>query len=188
MVSICAGLDLSGSEERYSGISIIHVMENTKIDVVFVGKMYTNEEITRTLMKHGVCIVAIDAPLTTPTTGKYFREVDLELIKMGYRVLPPSWASMKKLVERAIKLTKELRGLGISVIETHPTSSLKSSGCSSFEELLKKLNLEIPRKLSKDEVDAVISAIVCAFHVLNRDIVVKSKNGEVSLLPRICTD
>lgn len=188
MVNVCAGLDLSGSERRCSGVSIVRVREDYGIDLVFVGEACTDDEITRILMKHNVRVVAIDAPLNMPMAGKHFREVDLKLIKMGYKVLPPSWASMRKLAERAIRLMEELKNQGVLVIETHPASSLKSSGCGSFDVLAQRLGLNVPRGLSRDEIDAVISAIVCAFHMLGADVVVKSRDGEISILPGICID
>jgi|YelNatPaOPRAMG01_1025707.scaffolds.fasta_scaffold70649_2 predicted nuclease with RNAse H fold len=188
MVNICAGLDLSGSERKSSGVSIVEVGKGLDIKVLYVGRLRSNSEITELLLKHYVRAVAVDSPLTLPSRGKHFREVDLKLVKMGYRVLPPSWASMKKLTVRAINLVKELKSLGILVIETHPTSSLRSSGCDSFDELAGKLHLELSRELSKDEKDAVIAAVTCAFHLLNKDIVVKDEDGEIAILPRICVE
>jgi Uncharacterized conserved protein len=188
MVNICAGLDLSGSEQKSSGVSIVKVGKDLDIKVLYVGRLRTNSEIVELLWNHSVRAVAVDSPLTLPSRGKHFRRVDLKLIKMGYKVLPPSWVSMKKLSVRAINLVNELKSLGILVIETHPTSSLGSSGCDSFDELAGKLRLELPRELSKDEKDAVIAAVTCAFHLLNKDIVVKDEDGEISILPRICVE
>ena len=109
-------------------------------------------------------VVAIDSPLSH---SKGFRDVDKEMIKRGYKVLPPSW--MRSLVDRAIRLSLSFK----KVIETHPTSSMKNVGLDW-------------RKLSnkKDIIDAVVCSLVAYFYHSGNIMVVRASDGEIFLLPK----
>jgi len=76
--------------------------------------------------------------------------------------LPPGWKGMKMLVERAIKIKRELEKDGIEVIETHPSSALKNANYNLSSLInLKNINLN---DLSKDVVDAIVcSAVAWAY-------------------------
>ena len=110
-------------------------------------------------------VIAIDSPLSH---SKGFRDVDRNMIKMGYRVLPPSW--MKSLVDKAIFLSSSLKG---KVIETHPTSSLKNIGLD-----WRKFNVK------KDVVDAIVSALVAKFYVEGNAMEIRGIDGVIYLLPK----
>ncbi|BDC19386.1 hypothetical protein [Acidianus sp. HS-5] len=109
-------------------------------------------------------LVAIDSPLSM---SKGFREVDKKMIRSGYKVLPPSF--MKSLVERAIRISKLLP----SVIETHPTSSMKNLGIN-WKEYTKK----------KDEIDAVICAITAYAYDNKMVFKISDVDGIIYLLPK----
>ncbi len=173
-----AGIDLAGSPRNPSGICILF---DTKID--FLGILYSDEDIVSLIMSRKPRIVAIDAPLAH---SKGYREVDKEMIRHGYRVLPPGWRSMKILVSRALLIRERLEENGIKVIETHPRSALKSSGCSSIYELLAIYGIRLEEKVSRDEVDAIIAALVAYHYELGDVEVVEAKDGKIYLLPRIC--
>jgi predicted nuclease with RNAse H fold len=177
------GLDPSGSERRISGLAVLDL--NNKM-FIYVGKLYKDSEIIRTILAYKPQVLAIDSPLGFATG---FREVDLLMKKMGYPVLPPGWRSMRMLIERSLRLKNIIEKYNIYVIETHPRSALKSSGCSSIEELLERekitLNMNI-WSLSKDELDAVIAAIVAKHYVEGDAFRVEARDGIIYLLPRIC--
>lgn len=176
---IIAGLDLSGSDKRPSGIAVIK--DNS---FIFIGKLYRNTEIINTIIAYKPVIVAIDSPLSF---AERYREVDLLMKKLGYRVLPPGWRSMRMLIQRSFLLKTELEKYGIRVIETHPLSALKSSGCRTLNDLLVKLNFKINlENLSKDEKDAVIAAIVAKFFYEKKSCIIKARDGVIHLLPKIC--
>ncbi|MEM1864423.1 MAG: hypothetical protein QXN10_05945 [Desulfurococcaceae archaeon] len=179
---ICAGLDLAGSKRRPTGVAIITMA----FDIIDTRTLFRDEEIINYIIRNHVNTVAIDSPLDRPSCGSVFRKIDLVLIRNGFKVLPPGWIGMSMLVNRAIGISKALMAMGVEVLETHPRSSLKSSGCSSFEELIRALNLNINRELNKDEKDAIVSALVCVFHKLGKSRIYRAEDGQVVLLPPIC--
>jgi predicted nuclease with RNAse H fold len=183
---VCAGLDLSASERKPSGVSIIEVGEDSRIVLLFAGSLYGDLEITNFILHHKASIVSIDAPLTRPKTSGHYRRVDLRAKSMGFKVLPLTWRGMNMLVNRAIKIADELRRAGLDVIETHPASSLKSSGCGSLSALSKALSIDIPGKLTRDEECGIVAGLVGVFYYWNKVFVIKDVDGEIYLLPRIC--
>jgi predicted nuclease with RNAse H fold len=177
------GLDPSGSEKRVSGLAILDT--NNSI-FIYIGKLYKDIEIIHTILKYKPQVIAIDSPLGFATS---FREVDLLMKRMGYPVLPPGWRSMRMLIERSLRLKNIIEKYNIYVIETHPRSALKSSGCSNIEELLReeKININVNiRSLSRDELDAMIAAIVAKYYVKGDAFKVEAHDGIVYLLPKIC--
>ncbi len=177
------GLNPSGSERRVSGLAILD-LDNKMF--IYVGKLYKDSEIIRTILAYKPQVLAIDSPLGFATG---FREVDLLMKKMGYPVLPPGWKSMRMLIERSLRLKNIIEKYNIYVIETHPRSALKSSGCSDIEELLEKeriiLNINT-KSLSRDEFDAMIAAIVAKHYVEDNVFRVEARDGIIHLLPKIC--
>lgn len=140
--------------------SSIGILEN---NIVSVSEVSTDEEIYETC--NDAKVVSIDSPLSH---SRGFREVDKEMIRRGYRVLPPSW--MKSLVERAINI-KGL--LNTTVIETHPTSSMKNLNLN-WKELANK----------KDTVDAVMCALVSAYYYIRKAVEISSHDGTIYILPK----
>jgi predicted nuclease with RNAse H fold len=176
MVAV-AGVDLSGSERRPSGIAILHD------GGLYVHRLYSDEEILRKLLEFNVKIVAVDSPLALSSS---FRDVDRSMIKLGLRVLPPGWRGMRLLVERGIKLASSLSSLGILVLETHPRSALKTSKCGSLSELASKMGFSQPGRLSRDEEDALIAAFVSLKFLQGEVIEVEGADGRIFLLPPVC--
>lgn len=132
----------------------------------------------------GVAVLAVDSPLSEPRGGA-MRAVDREMIRRGFRVLPPSWRPMSQLTRRALALVREI---GSPAIETHPRSALRSSGCGDVGELLDAMGIshgELPR--SRDALDAVVAAAVAAEAVEGRALEVRAEDGSIYLCPRECT-
>ncbi|MEM4750930.1 MAG: DUF429 domain-containing protein [Desulfurococcaceae archaeon] len=187
MVTFCSGVDLAAKESKPSGVSVISVNEDGRMELVFVGRVRRDEEIIKLLVDYQVKAVALDSPLSLPTSG-FYRELDLELKKRGFNVLPPAWEAMKKLTLRAVKLATLLRALRVEVLETHPSSCMKSSQCRSFDSLMKALGLTVPGTLGKDERDSVIAAVACVFYQLGKGFLISTSEGFIVLLPRICRE
>lgn len=103
---------------------------------------------------------AIDAPLTRASG---FRKVDRMAMRVGARLLPPSW--MPKLVERAMKLSSKL-----SLIETHPTTSEK--------------NLVLKVEGYKDHFDAAICALTYVLYLNKMTLRITAEDGEIHLIPK----
>ncbi len=177
---IVAGLDLAAYQHHPSGVAVLS--DNS---VLFIGVKHSDPEIIGLIKSYKPRIIAIDSPLSHAQT---YREVDILMKRRGYPVLPPGWKTMKPLVDRAIRIKKILEGNSIVVIETHPKSALKSSGCKNIDELLKNTNIMIgfKKKLTRDEADALIAAIVARFYVEGRAYVVAARDGIIYLMPRIC--
>lgn len=173
-----AGIDLSGSEKRFSGFAVMD-----GFNLLYVTKLKSNEEILNAVYNWGVNVVAIDSPFSH---SNGYRDVDLLMKKKGFKVLPPGWRGMKKLVDRCIYLMENMVRRGIVVIETHPNSCLKSSGCLTYDNLFRKLSLNPILGLSRDELDAIVAALVAVMYTRGETISIKASDGEIHLLPRIC--
>lgn len=173
-----AGLDPSGSPRRYSGLAIL---DNNKL--LYIAKLKYDTDIVNTVLFYKPVIIAIDSPLSHAHS---FREVDLLMKKKGYKVLPPGWRSMKMLIERSLRFKQLFEENNIVVIETHPYSALKSSGCRDYDELFKTHNIIIPRILSRDEYDAIVSALVAKYYAEEKCLKIEARDGIIYLLPKIC--
>jgi hypothetical protein len=172
------GLDLTASPNRASAVTVI------ASGAITTGLYRTDDEILSALK--GASIVAIDSPLSQPRHG-WHRDVDRALLRMGYKVLPAAWPSMKALYRRALVISSRLSEAGAKVIETHPLSALKSSRCSSYADLAEALGIAIHEKPRvKDEVDSLIAAIVAMAYDEGLVMSVRASDGEVYLLKPIC--
>ncbi|MGC9210506.1 MAG: DUF429 domain-containing protein [Acidilobus sp.] len=176
--TVYGGLDLAASPRGRSATAII------QSGMISVSSVWSDDEIVSSLS--GSDIVAIDSPLTPPRGGGH-REVDRLLIQSGFRVLPASWPSMRALYARATTIAARLRGLGIDVIETHPASALKSSGCRDLDELIARLGLTPrSRPTNRDERDAVVAAVVALAYDRGFIEAFRAPDGVVYLLKAIC--
>lgn len=125
--------------------SAIAVMDDCEL-LAYLSAMEL-EEIVESLRPYRPLVVAIDAPLTRP--DGWLRDVERELRKMGYKLLPPLLGPMAKLTERGIKLAQMLG----NAIEVHPRTSMRAMGLD-------------PRSLrdkykppTRDHLDAVVAAL-----------------------------
>ena len=132
--------------------------------IICVKELMTNEEIYKECKD--ALVISIDSPLSH-SSG--YREVDKLMRRMGYKVLPPSW--MRSLVDRAISLQKMFSN--VTVIETHPTSSMKNVNIN-WKEIDK----------SKDVVDAIMCALVSLYYYKNIAVEISASDGKIYLLPK----
>ncbi len=177
------GLDLAAKDKNASGIA---VLDSQKRRFIEIRHAYKDEDIIGVIEGHSSTIVVVDAPLSLPPSGKAFREVELEALKRGARLLPLVSPAMRTLALRAINLANKLRTRGIKVYETHPWSALRLSNCA-LEELLSRLGIRgLPTGLSRHERDAVIAAIVglCVFEGCAESI--RGGKETIFLLKKIC--
>ncbi|BFH72432.1 hypothetical protein SJAV_03760 [Sulfurisphaera javensis] len=149
------GIDLA--VKRPSAVGILEG------DIVCVKELISNDEIYEECKNS--LVVSIDSPLTY---SNGFRNVDREMIRRGYKVLPPSW--MKSLVERAITLKNMFK---TTVIETHPTSSMKNISLN-WKSLANK----------KDIVDAVLCSLVSLYYYIGKAEEISSIDGKIYILPK----
>ncbi|BBG22791.1 DUF429 domain-containing protein [Sulfuracidifex tepidarius] len=145
------GIDLAVKRETDVGLMIGNSVK--------VYEVMTDEEIV------SICMNAKASALDSPF-NYYYREIDREMLKHGYKVLPPSF--MKSLVERAMRLRNSLK-----LVETHPTSSLKNAGID-WRSLSRK----------KDVIDAVISALTARLYYEGKAQVIYAHDGIIALAPK----
>lgn len=105
------------------------------------------EDIVSSLSPYRPAVVAIDAPLSKPEG--WLRDVERELLRLGYRLLPPLMGPMARLTERGMRLARMLG----NAIEVHPKTSLKAMG------LEPGLIYSRYRPPTKDHFDAVLAAL-----------------------------
>ncbi len=161
------GIDLAGSSKNPTGWSLL---KDTTVKTLL---LHTDNEILENTLRNQPTLIAIDAPLSLPKKGEFFRKADREMIRKGYRVLPPNLAAMRKLALRAIKLNRLIEEKRYKAIEVHPTSTRKalqmpSKDWKATQEILKTLGLKgelETRPLATHEIDAITAALTAALHL-----------------------
>lgn len=175
------GLDLAGLQSNPTGFaSLINREFKT-------GLVHSNEEIFELFSRSRSTLAAIDAPLSLPVNGN-LRQADRLLIKRGLRVLPPTFAGMKKLTARGIIVAVELRERGVGIIEVHPrTSGRILFGTAERKEWLKSLRKKgwiVGRDMSEHEVDAIIAALTGWLHLTGRTEEIGAFDEGTIVIPR----
>lgn len=153
------GIDLSADETKESGICLLDDKLRAK-----TFSLFSNKEILELIEKVSPQIIAIDAPLTFPKGKKRaFREAEREILKLGLKILPLNWKSMKKLAKRGNFLFQILRRK-FKVIEVFPHATKEILEFSSDFPALKR---EISKRLgvhflnqnpTSHEIDAFFAA------------------------------
>lgn len=135
------GLDLAGSPKNPTGWFILPSMNH--------GIVHTDDEIIE--ICKGAEVVAIDGPLSFP--DEWYRDCDIELMKMGFNVLSPKLKGMIPLARRAMNLKSMLNERGITVVETLASASRKILGIERDE-----------HGMTRDEADAFACSIVAMLY------------------------
>lgn len=175
MMPCVAGLDLAGSERRPTGFAVLRGRRFS------TGTLLTDRELLEFCEGCRPSLIAIDAPLNFPDEGS-LRPCDRELISRGLRVFPPTFAGMRKLTERGIRISSLLRSAGLEVIEVHPrTSGVLIFGAPERSVWLRRLRLAGFRldPASDHEVDAAISALTALLHLRGLTEVVGGEGGAI---------
>jgi predicted nuclease with RNAse H fold len=178
------GIDLAGKPENPTGIAFL------KQKIVKTCLVYADNEILASIKTFEPSIVAIDAPLKLPRMG-ILRKADREMIKMGYRVFPPTLPAMKMLTIRAAKLSKLITEEGYKIIEVHPTSTRKALSIppkdwGKIQTILKSIGLEgdlYVRTLTPHEIDAITSALTAYLHIEGKTKVIGDEAGGFIIVP-----
>lgn len=176
-----AGIDLAASPRRTTGLAVI---SNGIVETV---SAYSDEEVLSWLLSKHPWLVAVDAPLNLPSDGRWVRNVDRAMMSRGFRVLPPSWRHMRELTLRAMTLSSRLVRAGVKAIETHPRSSLRSSGCEDYRDLAKLMRVSIAvEPVNRHEKDAIIAALTALAALRGLTEVVEADDGAIYLITHIC--
>lgn len=177
------GIDLTGSEKRPSGWCALDG------PVAVTSMLNTDDEIIGATLENGVDLVSIDSPLALPRgrtratdddpareTAGILRLCERELKRRGINVYPCLLPSMQKLTERGIRLAAAFRQKGIPVIESYPGAAQdimqiprKGAGLALLTQGLEGFGIEgdfNATVVKHDELDAITSAVVGAFHLV----------------------
>ena len=161
------GIDLAGLSKNPTGIALL------KGNVAETSLVHTDKEILENIARNAPALTAIDAPLSLPKKGQFFRRADREMLKRGYRVFSPNLPTMKKLTLRAAKLNSLIEQNAYKTIEVHPTSTRKAlqmplKDWKAIQEALKTLGLKgelETRRLATHEIDAVTAALTATLYL-----------------------
>ncbi len=180
------GLDLSGISKNPSGLAILQ-QKNIQTKLI-----KSDQEIIAEIEEKKPILIAIDAPLSFPKIG-FSRNSDREMIRQGYRVLPPNFSHMKELTKRAVNLNKLLIEKEYKTIEVHPTSSRKAlqilppKEWPTIQYTLKQMglkgNLET-KKLSTHELDAITAALTARLYLKNETEQIGDKQEGYIIVPK----
>lgn len=175
------GIDLAGRAKNPSGIAVL-AGRTFKTEL-----LHTDEQLIEICTRERPKVVAIDAPLSIPSRGS-LRVADRSLIERGLRVFPPTFAGMRSLTQRGIRLAKQLRKR-FEVIEIHPrTSGLVLFGRSDrrvWIERLRRRGWKISSELSAHEIDAVVAALTGYLYVRRKTEAVGEKTEGTIAVPSI---
>jgi len=178
---LAVGIDLSGSENRASGICILQEKK------AYLSIAKTDEEIISKAIQVKPDIISIDSPLSLPKgrdcpndsceCRKYgiIRQCERILKKRGVNAYPCLIRSMQKLTMRGISLSQIFEKHGYKVIESYPGAAQDILRFPrkriNLEELkIDLMNMGIRLFLDKntithDEIDALTSALVGYFYL-----------------------
>ncbi len=143
------GIDLAGKPENPSGFCTL--IEEGGSSTTETKLLYSDADMLAEIERVKPNCIAIDAPFWLPRgVGGLvapWRNCEQLLFKRGFRPLSPALPTMQQLAERALKIVRELRAKGYTVIETFPRAA----------EIILGLSKE-PRK-NQDEYDALLCAL-----------------------------
>lgn len=158
------GVDLSAVETRPTGLVVLESTNLYEWYCVETSLAYTSIfGLAKKIAGFTPHLVVVDAPLSRPPVGVGFRPAELEVIRLGGRLLPLTLHTMLLLLERALALRKHVEVFA-EILETHPSSLLRISGCS-INELLEAIMLHddsncVDMALNKrDTRDALLASI-----------------------------
>lgn len=168
-IKVISGIDLAGKPENPTGWAVLEKL-NTKASL-----LYNDNQILEAIAQNRPEIIAIDAPFSLPNKG-ILRKAEKEMMKSGYRVLPPSLPAMEKLADRVMKLNRLIAEEGFKTIEVHPTSTCKAlemppKNRRKTQAILKQMGLEGElelRPFASHEIDAVIAALTAYLYMKNQ--------------------
>lgn len=191
------GIDLTGSEKRATGWAL---MDGTSATTKTLS---TDEELIRETIATAPDLVSIDSPLSLPEgwndpdvpCGKpIYRKCELALKRMGISVFWCLLPTMKMLTKRGMRLTQQLRGAGLKVIESYPGAAQDLLGIPRKGSSLEELKWGLARagivgeflhgKVCHDEVDAITSALVGLFYLADDYIALGNAAEDFLIVPK----
>lgn len=162
------GIDLTGSEEKASGIALLdgYRAEYTKL-------VCSDVDLEIEAITSGADVISIDSPLSLPENpNKIYRDCELELKRRGIGVFWCLLPSMKNLTMRGIRLAGRFREDGLTVIESYPGAAQdilkvprKNKGIDALAKGLADFGIVGNLAVSHDELDAITAALVGIYYL-----------------------
>jgi predicted nuclease with RNAse H fold len=194
------GIDLAGSQSRPTGFCELNDRKNTRCRVLF-----SDAEILAAVTQSRGRVAAVDAPLALPfgrhcleehCRGRsHFRVCDLVLTRMRIRGFPLTIGPMRTLTSRGIRIARQLRHLGLSVVETYPGAAQDILGIPRKQYGLESLQSGLvdlgcggdlrKRKLTGDELDAVNCALVAKEYASGSYLAIGDPSEIMMILPKM---
>jgi predicted nuclease with RNAse H fold/dephospho-CoA kinase len=198
------GIDLTGSEARPSGWSVLRGFE-AETDMVA-----SDDEIVARTMATKPAIVSIDSPLSLPAgrirvedddPGReqfgIMRRCERELKRRGINVYPCLLPSMQGLTRRGMRLATRFRSAGVPVIESYPGAAQdimgiprKGAGADFLKRGLADFGIRgsfVNCNVTHDELDAITSAIVASFFLSGRFEALRGPSEDALIIPDLRT-
>ncbi len=195
------GIDLRASEERPTGwASLKGERAETRL-------LKTDEELVQRTVEEAPDIISIDSPLGIPLgrccteescrcrAKGILRECERILWRRGVKIYPCLLPSMRKLTERGMRLAKEFRKRGYTVIESYPGAAQDIMRIprkrTSLEDLAKGLEAFgirgafLSQSCSHDELDAITSAVVGYFYLTGDYEALGNEREECLIVPKL---
>ncbi len=120
------GIDLAGKDSNETGICEL-VFSGNEIKIS-TRSVFGDREILREVENSKPDVIAIDSPLSLPSSG-YYRDSDSLLQQRGFKPLSPMLPGMKVLALRGIMLSKIL-SRDYKTIEAFPKATERILGLS----------------------------------------------------------
>lgn len=199
------GIDLTGSEDKESGWA--YMVANQ----VKCRRIKSDSELIESIKQYNPDVVSIDSPLAYPK-GRCCSKKDCECSKygimrtsermlrhFGITVYPCLIDSMVNLTTRGMRLAKQLRNMGYTVIESYPGVAQdvlmiprKGKTVEQFYHLKQGLasfgitgDLIDKPEISHDEVDAITSALVGYFYLNEQYVGLGNEDEDYLIVPRV---
>lgn len=196
------GIDLTGSEMRPSGWCTLRGNEATTCTVS------SDDELLGRVVAERPALVSIDSPLSLPfgrtkveddDPGRdqfgIMRSCERELKRRGINVYPCLLPSMQRLTARGMRLAKELRSVGIPVIESYPGAAQdimgiprKGAGQEFLRQGLSDFGIWGPftrEAATHDELDAITSAVVGSFFLAGKHEALCGPSEDALIIPNL---
>ncbi len=198
------GIDLTGSEARPSGWTVLRGVE-AETDMVA-----SDDEIVTRTMAAKPAVVSIDSPLSLPVgrirvedddpgRERYgiMRRCERELKRRGINVYPCLLPSMQGLTRRGMHLAARFRSAGVPVIESYPGAAQdimgiprKGAGADFLKMGLADFGIRgrfVNCNVTHDELDAITSAIVGSFFLSGRFEALRGPSEDALIIPDLRT-
>ncbi|MEN3048609.1 MAG: DUF429 domain-containing protein [Candidatus Caldarchaeales archaeon] len=183
------GVDLTATPRRSSAAAFVAGSRAS------VEGLRGDDEIFRRIAEFGAELVAIDAPLSWPRSGRGLRECDRAVRRLGVGILPPVLGPMRLLTSRAVALSGELRSAEIEAVEVYPRAVQRlmgwvgrgeKPGPETLRRLLRAFQVSVEVEADEHAIDALTCAWVAVLRLRGEAVELGDPEEGTIVLPRVC--